>query len=149
MDLSLWTVSNDRPDAKVADLTTMETITAGNGNITYTAPRNTYLLPETTYAVVTSAVVSRKVLEFVGDNGEDDGTLSGWAIGDTFFTRSILFAQRESVSAISTGTKRSRGHRRSGYWQSCTHCPDASGPGEAAVYRRGCPSGPGNLYSAT
>ena len=71
VDLSLWTVSNDRPDAKVADLTTMETITAGNGNITYTAPSNTYLLPETTYAVVTSAVASRKVLEFVGDNGED------------------------------------------------------------------------------
>ena len=71
VDLSLWTVSNDRPDAKVADLTTMETITADNGNITYTAPSNTYLLPETTCAVVTSAVASRKVLEFVGDNGED------------------------------------------------------------------------------
>ena len=74
--------SSGHPSTKVADLTAP----SGFGGLveTFTAPENTFLAPETSYAVVVSSLDN---IALTARNAEDTGAASGWSIADAYLWR--------------------------------------------------------------
>ena len=92
VQVSIWsTTATGLPASKLYTLANPATITANSVNI-FTAPANSTLDANTTYAVVfentaTSAPNSYR-LATTNLNGEDSGTTSGWSIANNRATRS-------------------------------------------------------------
>ena len=77
------TDSRGRPTSTCTSLTAPSTTTAGRPVI-FTAPANTVLEANTTYAVVLSGFHNRLTLDYTQSGGEDGGSAEGWSIGDAY-----------------------------------------------------------------
>ena len=74
------TTAGGAPNEKVADLTAPATFSAGT--LTFTAPANTRLAANTTYALVVSTSGSRIMVTTTASNNE--AASAGWSIGDVY-----------------------------------------------------------------
>ena len=82
---ALHTVNaSGHPATKVADLTAPSGF--GGTVETFTAPANTFLAPETSYAVVVSGLDN---IALTASNAEDTGAASGWSIADAYVWQNI------------------------------------------------------------
>ncbi len=84
--VSLCTVdASDRPTSSCTDLTPPSSFAAGT--VVFTAPSNTTLNANTTYALLVTNTANVK-LTVTPDDGEDVGSVSGWSIANTFDVKS-------------------------------------------------------------